>query len=474
MPHANKIDTATEIDMELSKNSGKIINSNVKEMAELKTERGNLLYKGERYQQAVKLFTEAIELCPDSSTYYGNRSACYINLYQYEAALEDARKAVALDPSFVNAYMLIAKCSLALGDLAAVNSVLSTVRELSLNNSAFLPQVQKLEGVIKLDTEATIACEKRDYIKAVFCMDQILELIPCTRYKLKNAGCLILLGRYQEARNIANDILRVDKENADAIYVRGISFYYQDNMEQAFCHFEYALRLAPNHQRAMNIYKRAKALVQRREEGNKAYTAGRYKEAYAIYTYTLQIEPNNNSVNAKLFFSRATVCSKLGRFDQAVADYSSALKLDENYRKALLQRAKCYMKLREFDKAISDYEKVFKMDKSRESERLLENAKQALEKSKGKDYYQIFSIEKIEKSKGKDYYQIFSIEKNASLNEIKKAYKRRALDHHPDRHVTAPDSERREHEEKFKEAAEAYGILSDMKKRACYDRSRGN
>lgn len=453
---ANKIETVPENDMEFSKNPGKIIVPNGKELAELKKEKGNQLYKIGRYQQAVQLYTEAIKLCPDSSiyVYYGNRSACYINLYQYKAALEDARKAVALDPSFIKGYMRIAKCNLALGDLTAVSSVLSTVREFSLNNCTILPEVQKLEDLIRFDKEGTAACNEQDYTKAVFCTDKILEQVPCTRYKLQKAGCLILLGRYQEARDVANDILRLEKKNADAIYVRGMSFYYQDNIEQAFCHFEYALRIAPNHQRAMNIYNRAKVLVQRKEEGDKAHAAGRYKEAYDIYTKALQIEPNNNSVNTKLFVSRAMVCSKLGRFNEAVDDCSSALKLDENNRKARLQRAKCYMELKDFDKAVRDYEKAFKNDKSRESLRLFENAKLALEKSKDNNYYLIFDVDK-----------------NASLNEIKKAYKRKALEHHPDRHSNAPDEERREHEKKFKEIGVAYAVLSDMEKRARYDRS---
>jgi hypothetical protein len=52
-------------------------------------------------------------LCPDSAC-YRNRSACYMRLHQYEVALVDARKAVALDSSFVKAYIRIAKRCLAL------------------------------------------------------------------------------------------------------------------------------------------------------------------------------------------------------------------------------------------------------------------------------------------------------------------------------------------------------------------------
>jgi DnaJ family protein C protein 7 len=455
--HANKTDTAVEIVMEFTNDAGEIAAPDAKKMAELKNERGNELYIAKKYQEAIPLYTEAIELCPDLSEYYGNRSACYIMLYQYEVALEDARKAVALDRSFVKGYIGIAKCSLALGDVTAAINALLAIRDHSRNNSAVLPEVQELAALMKFDKEGTIACRKEDYIKGVFCTDRILEQIPCTRYKLKKVGCLILLGRFREAHSILDDILHIDTQNAEAVHVRGVCFYYQGNMEQAICQFKYTLQLAPNHQRALTIYKRAQSLVQKKEEGNKAYIAGKLKEAYSLYTEALEIDPKNKSVNAKLFFDRATVCSRLGRFNEAVADFSSALKLDDNYWKALLQRAKCYMELSDFEKAVSDYEKVVKMDSSRESRRLLEDAKLALKKSKHKDYYKIFGVDK-----------------NATIDEIKKAYKRKALSHHPDRHVNASDNERREHERKFQEVAEAYGILSDREKRACYDRSLYN
>ncbi len=63
-----------------------------------------------------------------------------------------------------------------------------------------------------------------------------------------------------------------------------------------------------------------------------------------------------------------------------------------------------------------------------------------------------------------DYYQVLSLQKNASADEIKKAYRRSAMKHHPDRN---PDN--KQSEEKFKEIKEAYEILSDPQKRAAYD-----
>lgn len=52
-----------------------------------------------------------------------------------------------------------------------------------------------------------------------------------------------------------SDILHVDGKNVDAIYVRGMSLYYQDNVEKAFTHFQHVLKAAPDHRKALEIYK---------------------------------------------------------------------------------------------------------------------------------------------------------------------------------------------------------------------------
>ncbi|MCF8362131.1 MAG: DnaJ domain-containing protein, partial [Prolixibacteraceae bacterium] len=64
----------------------------------------------------------------------------------------------------------------------------------------------------------------------------------------------------------------------------------------------------------------------------------------------------------------------------------------------------------------------------------------------------------------RDYYEVLEVTKSASAEEIKKAYRKKALRYHPDKN---PDD--KESEEKFKEAAEAYEVLSNPEKRQRYD-----
>jgi molecular chaperone DnaJ len=64
----------------------------------------------------------------------------------------------------------------------------------------------------------------------------------------------------------------------------------------------------------------------------------------------------------------------------------------------------------------------------------------------------------------RDYYEVLGIGKSASEQEMKSAYRKLALKYHPDRNPHNPEAE-----EKFKEAAEAYAVLSDTEKRRTYD-----
>ncbi|XP_012938852.1 dnaJ homolog subfamily C member 7 [Aplysia californica] len=423
------------------------------ELAEAKKEEGNNFYKEHKYSEALACYTEAITICPTCAAFYGNRSATYIMLNKFKEGLADAQYAIQLDTGFVKGYLREGKCHLALGSPVAALRSYRHAMEIEPNNtiaqreSAVASQVQEHIG------KAEASFEKRDYRTAIFYLDRCIEHCPAAlHFKIQKAEALALMGKYQESQEQANDILQRKGMNADALYVRGMCLYYQDNTEKAFQHFQEVLKRAPDHHKAKDIYRRAKLLAGKKDEGNTAFRGGKFQEAYDLYTEALSIDPNNKSTNSKLFCNRAAVCSKLGKPEEAIQDCTKAIELDETYLKAFMRRAKCYTETELYQEAVNDYEQMYKMAKTRENKQLLQNAKLELKKSKRKDYYKILGVHKT-----------------ATEDEIKKAYKKRALIHHPDRHSHDTVDKQKEEEKKFKELGEAYSILSDAKKKARYD-----
>ncbi|KAI1293545.1 DnaJ -like protein subfamily C member 7 [Halotydeus destructor] len=424
-----------------------------KELAEAKKDEGNKWYKQGKYNEAVRCYSEAIDLAPHVSSFYGNRCACYMMVNKFKLALEDAQKSVKIDNTFVKGYVREAKCHLALGEADQADRSLQAIQGLEPNNSDLVKERGNLDRLRKAVAEVQKHVANKDSRSVVYYSNRVLELAPeYTKFKLVKAEALALQQKYQDAQDIVTDILRVDSMNADALYIRGMVLYYQDNIDKALTHFQQALRFNPDNEKCRTLFKKVKLLKTKKDGGNEAFKANKLQEALALYNESLDVDPLNSATNAKIYLNRAIVHNKLGKQHSALEDCNKAIELDSNYIKAYLKRARLHMDLEMFEESVRDYDLVYKKEKTAENKRFLEHAKLELKKSQRKDYYKILGVER-----------------NANDDEIKRAYKKRALVHHPDRHASATDTEKREQEKKFKEIGEAYAILSDSRKRTRYD-----
>uniref|UniRef100_A0A8C7Y9Q7 DnaJ homolog subfamily C member 7 n=1 Tax=Oryzias sinensis TaxID=183150 RepID=A0A8C7Y9Q7_9TELE len=398
--------------------------------AEIFKEQGNAYYSKKDYPAAFNYYTKAIDASPKTASYYGNRAATLMMLCRFREALEDSQQAVRLDDGFMKGHLREGKCHLSLGNAMAAARCFQKVLELEPSNKEAQLEKKNATTLLEYERMADFSFDKRDFRKVVYCMDRAIALAPtCQRFKILKAECLALLGRYPEAQSVASDILRMDATNADALYVRGLCLYYEDCIDKAVQFFVQALRMAPDHEKARLACRNAKALKAKKEEGNQVFKNCSYDAAYQLYTEALAIDPNNIKTNAKLYCNRATAGAKVK------ASYVTG-----------------YMDTELYEEAVRDYEKVYQTEKTSEHKQLLKTAQMELKKSKRKDYYKVLGVGK-----------------NATEDEIKKAYRKRALMHHPDRHSSATAEVQKEEEKKFKEVGEAFTILSDPKKKMRYD-----
>jgi len=186
--------------------------------------------------------------------------------------------------------------------------------------------------------------------------------------------------------------------------------------------------------------------------GNDFFKNGDSDAALENYTLALNEDPNLDSYNATLYANRAAALKSMARYDEAISDLNRSIGLDVSYYKAYIRRAQCYIAVEKYEEAVRDYEHVLDKEPTNEVQAGLREAKRLL---------------KI--SKRKDYYKILGISKTATLHEIKKAYKRLALQYHPDKVTCDTEEEKKQAETKFKEIADAYSILMDANKKARFD-----
>lgn len=187
--------------------------------------------------------------------------------------------------------------------------------------------------------------------------------------------------------------------------------------------------------------------------GSRLLEQEKYREASDQLSEALQIIPAKGPRISTLLYNLALATSKIGLIHDAINHCTNAIKSKWLFTKFLKLRANCYVSMRNFERAVEDFITLLNNEPSNEVKTMLQKAQ--------------FSLQRQQSS---NYYDILDIEKNETQDNIKKAYKKLALIHHPDKHSAAAQNERMEQQEIFKKVHNAYEVLSNPQKRADYDR----
>ncbi|KZT36872.1 protein prenylyltransferase [Sistotremastrum suecicum HHB10207 ss-3] len=422
-------------------------------------EEGNKCFKAKQYPQAIEYYTQAIELLPSEPNYWNNRAAAYISLKRFSSALSDSLQAASLQKSSPQAKTLIrlARCQLALG---SPNTALSTLRQaLSLEptNSAALTAkkgAEKLDGYLKTCLDAR---ERKDWGVARLALNQLISECEgggAPEWRLWSVEMEIVKGKWEAAAQSASDALRINENSPDALALRALVLFLTNRLPQALQHAQSTLRLDPEHSKARLLIRRIKEVERLKEEGNSAFKSGRLATAVEKYGETLEVIGDNEEeghggiIRATLLSNRATALFKLDQYEKALLDSNAAIELHPNFFKAIRTRARIHQALENYESCVMDFKNALELTDVDESDR--KNLKNELKKAEVL----------LKRSKSKDYYKILGLSKTCSEIEIKKAYRRESLIHHPDKGGD---------EEKFKLVVEAHAVLSDPQRRDRYD-----
>ena len=270
-------------------------------LAELEDKYGNFLMVLGKVEEAIKAYSDVIELNPHYFAAYNNRGVAYANKGEYDLAIRDFNTALELNPndSFVynnrgNAYNDIGEFDRAIEDF---------------NTAIYL---------------------KPDYGNAY-----------------NNRGNVYVKKHYFEnAIKDFNTAIRLEPDFAGAYNSRGTAYHEKGDIDKAIEDFSEAIKFDPNY---MSPY-----INRGRVYGRK----GKIAAALDDFGKVIELEPDY----AEAYYDRGVAYGKRREFDRAIADYTNAIKLNPIYAEAYCNRGSAYFSKGEFDRAIADYTNAIELE----------------------------------------------------------------------------------------------------------------
>ncbi|XP_060198846.1 inactive TPR repeat-containing thioredoxin TTL3-like [Lycium barbarum] len=352
---------------------------------------GNEQYRQGRFEEAMALYNQAIAINPKNACYYSNKSAALMNLNRLIEAMIECREAIRLDPFYHNAQYRLARLYLRLGEAEkAIDHYEKSGPKVYKRDIA---EAQDLKRIICNCIEAH---RLKDYSillneshNALFSGADSAPQIFAMR-----AEALMKLYRHEEAYttiqkgpNFKTELytrLFGSTKTAYLIIIRAQVYALVGRFDDGITAAQEAAKLDLSNE-IITIFRRIKGLASARIKGNKLFKESKYIEACSMYTEGLEQDP----YNSVLLFNRATCRFKLGQFEKAVEDCSTAIVLRPSYTKARLRRANCYMKFERWEAAIQEFEMLLQEKQGDEEvKRALLDAKIQLERERDEDQKQ--------------------------------------------------------------------------------------
>ncbi|CAN0881297.1 DnaJ protein P58IPK homolog B [Linum grandiflorum] len=326
------------------------------------------------------------------------------------------------------------------------------VLELKPGHSAAEKELSQLNQAKNALDSALSLFTSEDHSKALEFVEKVVLVFSpaCSKAKILKVRLLLGVKDFSAAISESGFILREDENNLDALLLRGRAYYYLADHDVASKHYQKGLRLDPEHSELKKAYFGLKNLLKKTKSAEDNVNKGKLRVAVEDYKAALAMDPDHLAHNVHLHLGLCKVQVKLGRGKDALSSCNDALNIDEDFIEALVQRGEAKILTEDWEGAVEDLKSAAQQSPQ---DRSIREALMRAEKA-------------LKMSKRKDWYKILGVSKTASIAEIKRAYKKLALQWHPDKNV----ENREEAENKFREIAAAYEVLGDDEKRARFDR----
>jgi tetratricopeptide (TPR) repeat protein len=289
----------------------------------------------QQYERALADYDRAIALDPNDATAYSNRGNTHHALQQYAQALADFDRALVLDFNYATAYYNRGNTHHALQQYAQA--------------------LANYDQAIALDPDDVKAYYNRgvthkalqQYERALADFDLAVALAPNHVKAYYNRGIThAALQQYAQALADYGRAIALDPNDAKAYYNRGITHAALQQYAQALADYDRAVALDPN---------LAQAYCNR---GNTHAALHQYAQALSDYDRAIELAPND----AKAYFNRGNAHDDLQQYDRALADYDWAIALAPDDSSTYVNRGSTHQALHQNERALADFDRAIELD----------------------------------------------------------------------------------------------------------------
>ncbi|RWW64814.1 hypothetical protein BHE74_00027917 [Ensete ventricosum] len=399
-------------------------------MSEDAKAKGNAAFAAGRFEDAIRHFSEAIDLAPANHVLYSNRSAAYASLQRYDVALADARKTVELNPGWAKGYSRLGAAHLGLGDADQAIAAYEKGLEIDPANEALKAGHADARAASTL-SRGPIPPHGASPFGKIFQGPELwakLTADPTTRGYLQQPDFMKMIQDVQKNPNNINIYL----SDPRMMQVIGVLLNVKmraptDEMEREFTEPEQvkprpepakkasAPEPAPESMEVPEEEKESrekKAEAQKKKEaGNAAYKKKDFETAIQHYTRAMELDDQDISY----ITNRAAVYLEMGKFEECIKDCDKAVErgreLHSDFKmiaRALTRKGTALVKLakcsKDYDTAIETFQKALTEHRNPDTLKRLNDAERAKKELEQQEYFDP-KIADEEREKGNELFK---------------------------------------------------------------------
>ena len=418
-------------------------------------ELGNSQFKNKNYTSAIDYYTKGIQYNSYEPVLYANRATCYKCLGKYKESVSDYKKAVQLNPRNTKNMKKLASVYIILGNFGEAQILLQKCCNLEPEDSSHNYELNKAKKMVEDFEKINEKMKEQKWDDVEELSKKLLNDASSFKelQKIYIQACLELCKFQPIIEYINNDVSSYTKSKDEEFnYLLAKAYYFKGDYDSAKREINNLIRQGFNDDKFAKLKRHIEGINNAKLKANNFFKNNNYDQAIVEYTKLLEFDPENKNFMSIILTNKALCQKKLGNNMDALKDVDKAIELNPNYPTAYIRRALIYEEFRMFDDAKADLSKAKELDPN--------NSKI--------DGYMNEANQKAESAKNRDYYKILGINRNATAEEIKKAYRKMALKYHPDRNSESEESKKIA-QRKFQDISDAYVVLSDPKKKGMFD-----